>query len=145
MWWAKRFRARHVYMHLYILDFWDWMFCENTLQKFKTQSPNTFYILTVWNKVEGLVLNTKLILFPGNRRLFLSNPLFQLLASVIDWHGAHQWCGGLQLRNESSMYSQPVWYVTIWTVGTCMWTWGQLSAYRNRKGVSAGCRLGRAS
>lgn len=69
------------------------MFCENTLQKtfrLRTRFPNTFYILTVWNKVEGLVLNTKLILYPGNWRLFFGNHLFQLLAIVIDWHSAHQ-------------------------------------------------------
>lgn len=69
------------------------MFCENTLQKtfqLKTQFPDTFCILTVWNKVEGVVLNIKLILFPGNWRLFFGNHLFQMLAFVIDWHGAHQ-------------------------------------------------------
>lgn len=31
------------------------------------------------------------------------------------------------------LYSQPVWDVAGWTVGTCMWTWGQMSAYRQQK------------
>lgn len=118
------------------------MFCENTLQKtfqLKTQFPNTFYILTGWNKVEGLVLNTKLILFPGNWRLFFGNHLFQLLAFVTDWHGAHQGEFAAQEWELCVLTAMWVWDVAVWIVGTCMWTWGPMSAESQQK--RSQCRL----
>lgn len=137
---GKRFQSKtfiYTFTH-------SWLLGLNVLWKYlsediPTQDSVSKYFLHPFggNKVKGLVLNTKLILFPENWRLFFGNHLFQLLAFVIDWHGAHQ--GEVCSSGVRAVCTRSQCEMWLSGLGTSMWAWGQMSAYSQQK--RSQCRL----